>query len=161
MTRPTEWTTAAACQAGAHGALEDIAGIAGDLATLVHLDPEVYTSAVDRCLDVLRDAYDQASRPGRRAGSEAPLPRTRAQIGHLTVIITDGDAAPTHASPDHTLAGDITINLDRDQVTLTAHCPAPGCDTRITGTFRPANSPVVAILDALRRDHDTREETDQ
>ena len=60
-TAQSTWTTAAACQAGAYGALDELAELTRRLAELVHLDPDAY----DSTLDALHRAIDQATDQAR------------------------------------------------------------------------------------------------
>src|SRR5690606_6431421 len=65
---PTRWTTAAACQAGAYGALDELAELTRRLAELVHLDPDTY----DSTLDALHQTIDQATDQPRERLRTAP-----------------------------------------------------------------------------------------
>lgn len=62
------WTTAAACQAGAYGALDELAELTRRLAELVHLDPDTY----DSTLDALHRTIDQATDQARERLRTAP-----------------------------------------------------------------------------------------
>lgn len=64
----TRWTTAAACQAGAYGALDELAELTRRLAELVHLDPDTY----DSTLDALHQTIDQATDQARERLRTAP-----------------------------------------------------------------------------------------
>lgn len=67
-TTQSTWTTAAACQAGAYGALDELAELTRRLAELVHLDPDAY----DSTLDALHQTIDQATDQARERMRTAP-----------------------------------------------------------------------------------------